>query len=72
MMNAKLTSLGIVVILLACACAGIAAISRTDVVSGATGDSAQAAPQFAPVNPAFTAYEQHLSAGKARSGTLAR
>ena len=69
-MNAKLTSLGIVVMLLACV--GIAAISRTDVVSGATGDSAQAAPQFAPVNPAFTASEQNLSAGKARSGTLAR
>ena len=68
-MKTKLASLVFVSVLLTCSCSGIIAVTHAELVSGATGGSAQAA-QFAPINPAFVSYQQNLSAGKVSSGFI--
>ena len=69
-MKIKLASLVFVAVLLVSSCGGIVAVTQARVVSGATGGSAQTAPQFAPQNPAFVKYEQRLSASS-QTGTSA-
>jgi C1A family cysteine protease len=60
-MNTKLVSLVLVAVLLGSSLGGILAVTQTKVVVAATGKSAQAAPHFAPLNPAFIKYQQRGS-----------
>jgi len=67
-MNLKLVSLVFVAVLLGSAWGSTMAITQTKVVAGATGGSAQAAPHFAELNPAFIKYQQDVAAGNAPTG----
>ena len=71
-MKTRLVSLGFVVVILLSACAGIATVTQAKIVYGATDSAAQAAPHFAPQNPAFINYQQGLSASVTTAGTSAQ